>query len=105
MSVNINSRNSVINSGEINGPVIIGSDSSNEIDYEKFSKLLNDVIINSNDRTERTYALEAKEYADEEEHNKLRQLISNNFAAFTSGTFATLAGGVLLEMVKKLAGG
>ena len=38
----------------------------------------------------------------QKEKNMLKQLIESNIGTFTSGTFATLAGGPLLEMVKKL---
>lgn len=89
--------------GEVNGPVIIGDDIGREdFDYTKFSKLLNEMLVESDNKDERKCAVIAKQYADGKEKNMLKQLIESNIGTFTSGTFATLAGGALLEMVKKL---
>lgn len=89
--------------GEVNGPVIIGDDiGKDDFDFIMFSELLDRILVESDNKTERKYAVMAKHYADGKEKNKLKQLIKSNLVTFTSGTFATLAGGVLLEMVKML---
>ena len=76
--------------GTVSGPVIIGDNvSHDDIDYTKLSKLLGDVLVDSDDKTERICALEARQYADQQDKNKLKQFINTNLNTFTNGTFTT----------------
>lgn len=80
----------------------INGSNSECVDLKKLSELLEVVLIESDMSSERKLALKAKNLADEKEKGKLKAFIEENWSAFTSGTFATLVGGVLVEMFKKL---
>lgn len=79
-----------------------GEGNSESVDLKKFSELLDTVLTESDVRLERELAVKAKHFADRKEKGKLRELIAANLSSFVSGTFATLAGGALLEMIKIL---
>ena len=101
--------NSVINEGsggiEIGGDIIFNvNDNSIDIDYEKIAKLLDDVRKKSNDKNEIMCAAVAKQYVDDGNEKGLRKYIKANLSTFTTGTFATLAGGVLLELLRPFMG-
>lgn len=72
------------------------------VDLEKLSALLEVVLIESDMSSERNLALKAKNFADKNEKGKLKEFVKENLSAFTSGAFATLVGGVLVEMFKKV---
>ena len=75
---------------------------SESVDLKELSKLFEMVLTESDIRTERELAVKAKHFADRKEKGKLKELIAANLSSFASGTFATLAGGALLEMLKNL---
>ena len=110
---NVELKNSVVNYG-IAGNITIGTNnivgskdvvnSNDSFDFEELSELLEAVSIESDSKQERKYAAEAKKYSDKHDKKSLKQFISERESAFTSGTFATVAGGVLLELIKKLVG-
>ncbi len=110
---NVEIRDSVLNQG-ITGNIVVGENnivdsngvtySNNDFDFDELSKTLEKVLIESDIRQERKYAAEAKKYADKHDQKSLKKFISDNKIAFTSGTFATVAGGVLLELIKNLVG-
>ena len=79
-----------------------GEGNSESVDLKKFSELLDTVLTESDVRLERELAVKAKHFADRKEKGKLKELIKTNWSSFVSGTFATLAGGALLEMFKIL---
>lgn len=102
--VNFELNESVLNTG-ITGDIYINSCNSylnDNFDFDEFYKFLESVLIESDSKHERECAAKAKELAKNHDKIKLKQLISENKSAFTSGTFATLAGGILLEMIKKV---
>ena len=86
------------------GDLILNANEGNSegVDLKKFSELLDMVLTESDVRLERELAVKAKHFADRKEKGKLRELIAANLSSFVSGTFATLAGGALLEMIKAL---
>ncbi|MCH5193361.1 MAG: hypothetical protein J1F11_05315 [Oscillospiraceae bacterium] len=105
---NVEFKKSVINNG-ITGHIFIDSDNNivglnDDFDFDELSELLEAVSIESDIMQERKYAAEAKKYADKHDQKSLKKFISENKSAFTSGTFATVAGGVLLELIKNLVG-
>ena len=104
---NVELEKSVINYGSA-GDIIIGDNNdltkySNEsFDFDSFSKLLGKVLIESDNRQEREYAAEAKEIAKDHDKKSIKEFIKARESAFTSGTFATVAGGVLLALIDKV---
>lgn len=72
-----------------------------EIDYEKLKILLYTVANISNNNQEKQYAIHAANLCDKDKHS-LKSYIIDNISSFVSGTFATVAGGMLLEMIQGL---
>lgn len=98
-----NYKDCMIISGKVNKAVIVNKNTYSEsVNLDELSELLDKLIVESNSETERKYAITAKNYANKQNRTELVNLIKANFSTFTSGTFATLAGGFLLEMIKKL---
>ena len=93
----------IINNGTAGDLILNANEGNSEsVDLKKFSELLDTVLTESDVRHERELAVKAKHFADRKEKGKLRELIASNLSSFVSGTFATLAGGALLEMIKAL---
>lgn len=93
----------IINNGYAKDLIMNTNEGNSEgVDLKKFSELLDTVLTESDVRLERELAVKAKHFADRKEKGKLRELIAANLSSFVSGTFATLAGGALLEMIKAL---
>lgn len=65
-----------------------------------FTNVFNEVIMQSNDKQERELAQQAKDLCEANNRNALKQLFINNLASFSSGTFATVTGGLLLQAIK-----
>ena len=103
---NVELEKSVINYG-ITGNIFIDSDrnvvdSNESFDFDELSNLLERVLIESDNRQEREYAAEAKEIAKDHDKKSIKEFIKARESAFTSGTFATVAGGVLLALIDKV---
>ena len=64
-----------------------------------YFKYFNAVVDESNNEMERKLAERAKKLYQTENHAALKKLLTNNITAFTSGTFATVAGGLLLQAI------
>ncbi len=102
--------NTLDNSGNINGDVSIDTGNNNgnndfgknDLNLKELSEMLENVLTGSDVRHERELAADAKRFADKKEKENLKKFILENLSSFTSGTFATLAGGALLEMIKAL---
>lgn len=93
----------IINNGYAKDLIMNTNEGNSEsVDLKELSELLEMVLTESNVRTERELAVKAKHFADRKEKGKLKELIKANWSSFVSGTFATLAGGALLEMLKIL---
>lgn len=93
----------IINNGKARDMILYANEGNSEgVDLKKFSELLDTVLTESDVRLERELAVKAKHFADRKEKGKLKELIKTNWSSFVSGTFATLAGGALLEMIKAL---
>lgn len=93
--------NCIINEGIANDiELIVNPTGSDNIDWKKLSELFEQVLIESDKRSERELARNAKLFADEKSKGKLKELIKSNLSTFVSGTFANLAGGLLLDMIK-----
>lgn len=99
-------KNCIVNTGNAHDITlnINGNNSNSDFNFEEFSKLLDDMLKKCEDQNERLCALEAQRYADKKDESNLKQYLKDNFPTFSNGTFATLAGGLLLEMVKRLVG-
>lgn len=103
---NVELEKSVINYG-ITGHIFIDSDrnvvdSNESFDFDELSNLLERVLIESDNRQEREYAAKAKEIAKDHDKKSIKEFIKARESAFTSGTFATVAGGVLLALIDKV---
>ncbi|MBD5115625.1 MAG: hypothetical protein HDT46_10605 [Ruminococcaceae bacterium] len=72
-----------------------------EIDYEKFKILLNTVANISKDEQEKQHAIHAADLCDRDKRS-LKSYIIDNISSFVSGTFATVAGGMVLEIIQNL---
>lgn len=70
--------------------------------YESFTKYLDEVTINSNDAKERECAVKAKALYNSNKIKELKKLIIENISTFTTGTFATTAGGLLLNIIQDM---
>lgn len=93
----------IINNGYAKDLIMNTNEGNSEsVDLKELSELLEMVLTVSDVRTERELAVKAKHFADRKEKGKLKKLIAENLSSFASGTFATLAGGTLLEIIKAL---
>lgn len=94
----INFNNCLIGDGGVlkNGRV---GDNIYQGTYTYFTDVFNEVITQSNDKQERKLAQQAKDLCQSNKHNALKQLFIDNLAAFSSGTFATVTGGLLLQAI------
>lgn len=70
--------------------------------YENFTKYLDEVTINSNNAKERECAIKAKTLYNNNKRKELKKLIIENIGTFTAGTFATTAGGLLLNIIQDI---
>lgn len=70
--------------------------------YENFTKYLDEVTINSDDAKERECAVKAKALYNNNRRKELKKLIIENISTFTAGTFATTAGGLLLNIIQDI---
>lgn len=64
-----------------------------------FADVFNKVIMQSDDKKERDLAQQAKDLCQANKHNALKKLFIDNLAAFSSGTFAAVTGGLLLQVI------
>lgn len=62
----------------------------------------NEIIMNSNVRSERNCAIKAKRLAEKSDSVGLKRYVMENMGTFFTGTFATTAGGFLQEFIKSL---
>lgn len=99
-----NYTNSVVNIGsgtiDVKGGIKFG-DSKNQ-DSDKFNQilnLLNEIKDTSTDRNEVTCASIAGQYIKDENENAFHKYIQDNLTTFTTGTFSTFAGGLLLQLL------
>lgn len=100
------------NSSEINGNVfdkaIIGDNNcsiSNSKVYtipKIFPDYLDEVINNSRNKKEYYCATKAKQLYTSKNQEGLRIFIQDNITTFLNGTFATVAGGLLLEIIQRI---
>lgn len=103
-------KNSVINGDVFKGAKIgdefISGDkianSFNNRNYNHFTDYLEEIIINSNNKKERECASKAKNLYTSNKHKDLKTFIIENITTFSTGTFATVAGGLLLNIIQKI---
>lgn len=63
---------------------------------------LDEVAINSDSRKERKYAIKAKKIYNQNGMVGLKKFFTDNLSSFTTGTFATVSGGLLYDFIKGL---
>ncbi len=90
--------NSTITTGQENNNIV---HINSEEDYDRLKELLNSVFENADNAKEKDCAHQAVKLCDED-RKSLKQYIIDNLITFTTGTFATTAGGLLLEMIQNL---
>lgn len=76
-------------------------DVSSEIDYDQLAKLLCEVFANTSNTQEKECASQAATLCNND-RKSLKNYIIDNINTFVTGTFATAAGGILLEIIKNL---
>lgn len=93
---------------EFKGNTIYGSvlDKATMIENQKnqekdFTEYLDDVMNYTNNKTEYECAKKAKEFYVSD-RKSLKSFIVDNITTFTTGTFATVAGGLLLSAIQKI---
>ena len=96
----INSFNNGNNNEYVDGDNI--TNSFNNIDYNYFTNYLEEIIKNSDDIKERKCAEKAKNLYNEHKHKELKSFIIQNITTFSTGTFATVAGGLLLNIIQNI---
>lgn len=69
-----------------------------------FITYLDEVIVYSDSKHERECALNAKKLYESNKRSELKKYLMKNISTFTSGTFATVAGGLLIELIKMIIG-
>lgn len=103
--MSIGFKDCTINGGVMNGAIfgqgnIVQNDYSN-IENSCFTECLDKVIKYSDDKKEQECAMRAKElYAKDKK--SLKDFIIDNLATFTTGTFASVSGGLLLSIIKNI---
>lgn len=91
--------------GDVMGNAIIGDNNNITQNNKSISKdntfieCLDNIIKYSNDKKEQECAKKAKELYMEDKKS-LRNFIIDNIVTFTTGTFATVSGGLLLSVIK-----
>ncbi len=84
----------------VNGDQIINAFSQNE--FADLESYLDEVIRKSKNNKEREYAVHAKQFCIEKNQKGLRNYIIDHIIDFTSGTFQTIAGGLLLSAIQEI---
>ena len=74
---------------------------NSEIDYDQLAKLLCEVFSNTSNNQEKECASQAANLCNKD-RKSLKNYIIDNINTFVTGTFATTAGGLLLEIIKNL---
>ncbi len=88
-----------------NNEYVGGNKSITVLNDENFKHLpdyLESVMIYSDSLEERKCASEAKKLFISNNHQDLKSFIIENISTFTTGTFATVAGGMLLSIIQKI---
>lgn len=98
--MNIEFKDNIISGGEFFSNAVINNGNS-QINSD-FIQCLNSVIEGSDSLTEKNCALKAKELYNKENKKGLKSFVTDNIATFTTGTFATVCGGVLIEFIKQI---
>lgn len=99
--------NCTINGGILDG-AIIGDDNkiiqidSNNVSSDNFIKYLDELINTSNNLKEKECAQQAKKLYNRKDIKSLKNFIIENITTFTTGTFATVAGGLLLNAIQNI---
>lgn len=96
--------NIIENSNILNGAVIGSVVSEKPSEMDEIIRYLNMVVNSSNDSTEQKCAKQAIKLAKSNDENKLKAFIKENLGTFVTGTFANIASGALLEIVKAMFG-
>ena len=86
------------NNGIINGE----NNSISKYSLDDFVDCMDEIIMNSNVRSERNCAIKAKRLAEKSDSVGLKRYVMENMGTFFTGTFATTAGGFLQEFIKSL---
>nr|DAO66987.1 MAG TPA: hypothetical protein [Caudoviricetes sp.] len=93
-----------INDGVLNHAVIGNNNTvytviQNDLQNDRFIECLEEVIKISNNKEEQRCAKKAKElYVSDKK--SFKNFLIDNLASFTTGTFATVSGGLLLSYIK-----
>lgn len=74
----------------------------NDEDFKNLSDYLESVMIISESLKERECASKAKKLVTSSNHQDLKSFIIDNISTFTTGTFATVAGGMLLNIIQQI---
>lgn len=74
----------------------------NDENFKNLPDYLENVMINSESLKERECASKAKKLVISNNHQGLKTFIIDNISTFTTGTFATVAGGMLLNIVQQI---
>lgn len=88
-----------------NNEYVVGNKNITVLNDGTFNHLpdyLEIVMINSDSLEERKCASEAKKLFISNNYQDLKSFIIDNISTFTTGTFATVAGGMLLNIIQKL---
>ena len=96
--------NSITNSNILDGATVISNDKISAIDYDELKSLLNVVVSKSINEEEKQHAVHAVELCGKKDKNLLKSYIMENISSFVTGTFATVAGGLLQNMIQNLIG-
>lgn len=96
----INSFNKGNNNEYVGGDKIVNSYSN--LDYNHFTNYLEEIIKNSDNIKERKCAEKAKNLYNTNKHKELKSFIIQNITTFSTGTFATVAGGLLLNIIQNI---
>lgn len=107
----INLKNCQISGGSLNDSVF--SDNNSYVNKKEDNASFNDiesavldcldkVVINSDSRKERKYAIKAQKIYNQNGMVGLKNFFIDNLSSFTTGTFATVAGGLLCDFINSL---
>lgn len=102
-----NLKNCSISGGVLNNSVLGDNNhyvKGNEFNSSNIESTLLDcldkVAINSDSRKERKYAIKARKIYNQNGMTSLKKFIIDNLNSFTTGTFATVAGGLLYDIIQ-----